>query len=504
MVNRCFVIGIDGATFDVIKPLISEGRLPTLSKLMDEGVYGDLRSTIPHSSIPAWPSFLTGVNPGKHGVFDFLKRTPGEYIGSLTNSNDLRSPTIYDILSENDKTNVTINVTGTFPPKKVKGCLISGFLTPDGADYVYPPILKNDLESMGYWVYKDLKGILDSNQLYNELLSLEERRKDVALSLMKIFDWEFFMVMIIGTDTLQHKLWGENEKIYHYYYEIDRIVGELIEPLDDDVNVIVVSDHGSGPTRKIFYINKWLHEIGLLNIKTVQTESTRSQKIRRLQNKKNDSIAIFLGNIGVTKRRLRSFVKSPLISKIRWLIPSFVIKKYSRLPEDNLAIDWSRTQVALSSFFGNQSIMVNLGGREPEGIVLPEEYEPLRKQVIAQLEDIKDPLTGDTIVERVFTREELYEGPYLDEAPDIVMMLKGMYKASNSLQADEIIGELPDDKIKGSHRQYGIFIARGPEIERGRTINDASIFDIMPTILKLMNVDIPNDLDGRVLTEILR
>ena len=124
--------------------------------------------------------------------------------------------------------------------------------------------------------------------------------------------------------------------------------------------------------------------------------------------------------------------------------------------------------------------------------------------MIAQLEDIKDPLTGDTIVERVFTREELYEGPYLDEAPDIVMMLKRMYKASNSLQADEIIGERPDDKIKGSHRQYGIFIARGPKIERGRTINDASIFDIMPTILKLMNVDIPNDLDGRVLTEILR
>ena len=118
----------------------------------------------------------------------FFKRTPGEYIGSVSNSNDLRSPTIYDILSENDKTNVTINVTGTFPPKKVKGCLISGFLTPDGADYVYPPILKDDLESMGYWVYKDLKGILDSNQLYNELLSLEKRRKDVALSLMKIYD----------------------------------------------------------------------------------------------------------------------------------------------------------------------------------------------------------------------------------------------------------------------------------------------------------------------------
>jgi predicted AlkP superfamily phosphohydrolase/phosphomutase len=498
------VIGIDGATFDVIKPLISEDRLPNLSKLMDEGVYGDLRSTIPHSSIPAWPSFLTGVNPGKHGVFDFLKRIPGEYIGSVSNSNDLRSPTIYDILSENDKINVTINVTGTFPPKKVKGCLISGFLTPDGADYVYPSILKNDLESMGYWVYKDLKGILDSNQLYDELLSLEERRKDVALSLMKIFDWEFFMVMIIGTDTLQHKLWGENKKIYHYYCEIDRIVGELIEPLDDNVNVIVVSDHGSGPTRKIFYINKWLQEIGLLDIKTVQTDSTRSQKIRKLQNKKSDSIAIFLGNIGVTKRRLRSFVKSPLISKIRWLIPSIVIKKYSRLPEDNLAIDWSRTQVALSSFFGNQSIMINLCGREPEGIVLPEDYESLRKHVILYLEDIKDPQTGDTIVERVFTREELYEGPYLDEAPDIVMMLKGSYKASNSLLADGIIGELTDDKIKGSHRQHGIFIAWGPDIKRGCIVNNASIYDMMPTILKLMKVDIPINLDGQALTEILR
>ncbi len=147
--------------------------------------------------------------------------------------------------------------------------------------------------------------------------------------------------------------------------------------------------------------------------------------------------------------------------------------------------------------------MVNLWGREPEGIVLPEDYESLRKQVSLQLEDIKDPQTGDSIVERVFTREELYEGPYLNEAPDIVMMLKGKYKASNSLQADEIIEECPVDKIKGSHRQYGIFIARGPDIKRGGTINDASIFDIMPTLLKLMNVDIPKNLDGRVLTEIL-
>ena len=147
---------------------------------------------------------------------------------------------------------------------------------------------------------------------------------------------------------------------------------------------------------------------------------------------------------------------------------------------------------------------MNLWGRDPEGIVLPKDYEALRKHVIAQLEEIKDPLTGDTIVERVFTREEIYEGPYLDEAPDIVMLLKGMYKASNFLQADEIIGERPDNKIKGSHRQYGIFIARGPDIERGHIVNDASIYDIMPTILKLMNVDTPKNLDGRVLTEILR
>ncbi len=124
--------------------------------------------------------------------------------------------------------------------------------------------------------------------------------------------------------------------------------------------------------------------------------------------------------------------------------------------------------------------MANLWGRKPEGRVLTEDYEPLRKHVIAQLKGIKDPLTWDAIVERIFTREELYEGPYLDEAPDIVMILKGMYKASNSLQADEIIGERPDDKIKGSHRQYGIYIARGPDIERGSTINDASIFNIMP------------------------
>ena len=499
------VIGIDGATFNIIKPLISEGLLPNVSKLMAEGAHGILKSTIPPSSIPAWPSFLTGKNPGKHGVYDFLKKVPGKYIGTLSSSEDLKSPTLYDILGEVGKTSVVINVTGTYPPKEVKGCIISGLLTPQGVNYVYPEILKEKLDAMGYIVYKDIGGFVRSEKIYQELLDLEIKRTEIALSLMKIFDWDFFMLMIVGSDTIQHKLWGDKDKINSYYCEVDKLVGEVLNKLEDDPNIIIMSDHGFGSAENTFYINKWLQEIGLLSTESVDYESTTSHQIRKLRRKESNISQVF-SKFGITKSSLR-FIKSiPGYNVIKQWMPSSVIKTYSKIPKDTVAINWENTRAAMASFFGTdkKSIMINVKGREPQGIVEPGKYENLRDKIIAELRKLKDPQTDEDIVENVYRREELYSGPYVDEAPDIVLSLRGTYKASNSLTAETVLGVNSGDDIKGAHRMDGVFIASGPDVVKGIMIEGANILDVMPTILRLLDVEIPGDLDGRVLSEIIR
>ncbi|MCW3989991.1 MAG: alkaline phosphatase family protein [Candidatus Bathyarchaeota archaeon] len=499
------VIGIDGATFNIIRPLISEGRLPRISKLMAEGAHGILKSTIPPSSIPAWPSFLTGKNPGKHGVYDFLKKVPGKYIGALSSSEDLKSPTVYDILGGVGKTSVVINVTGTYPPKEVKGCLISGLLTPQGVNYVYPEILKKELDAMGYQVYTDIGGIVRPEEIYQELLALEIKRKEIALSLMKIFDWDFFMLMIVGSDTIQHKLWGDEDKINSYYCEVDKIVGEVVDKVEDDSNIIIMSDHGFGSSENTFYINKWLQEIGLLSTESVDYEATSGHKIRKLRNKESGVSQVF-SKFGITKSSLRFIKRVPGYNVIKKWLPSSVTKAYSKIPTDTVAINWEKSKAAMASFFGTdkKSIMINVKGREPRGVVEPGEYEGLRDEIIAELRKLKDPETDEDIIENVYRREELYSGPYVDESPDIVLSLRGTYKASNSLTAETVFGVNSGDDIKGSHRMDGIFIASGPDVVEGEKLEGANILDVMPTILRLLDVEIPGDLDGRVLSEILK
>jgi len=496
MKRRCLVIGLDGATFDIIKPLVGRGKLPTLTRLMKEGVYGNLRSTIPPASMPAWPSFMTGKNPGKHGVYDFLKRTPDDYIGRLTSSRDLKAQTLWKILSDSGKKCFVINVTGTYPPQKVNGCIISGMLTPEGASYVYPPSLKEELDTKGYIIFTDISGDLSADVIFQKLLSMAQKRKDVSINLMKKFDWDFFMVLFIGTDTIQHHLWGDEERIFEYYEQIDKIVGELLQNTGENTNVIILSDHGFGPLKKMFNINIWLRQKGLLKCKPTEPPSTRTYKISKLRKRKQKTV------IPLYRLKFTTQIIESLNQKLRLKLPHLIKRRFTLLKKTNIGIDWSKTKVALCSFFGTetQSIMVNLKDREPKGIVDPREYKGLRKVVVEELRKLKDPQTDRKIVKEVFTKEELYHGPYLQDAPDLVMLLYGEYKASNTLNAKNIVSSI--DGMNGSHRLNGIFMAKGPDIAKGKQIMNAQIIDITPTILHLMGIKIPDDMDGNVLREI--
>ena len=257
-----------------------------------------------------------------------------------------------------------------------------------------------------------------------------------------------------------------------------------------------------GRPKTLFYINKWLEEIGLLSTETTDYESTTSYKIRNLR-KKESGISETFSKFGMTKRSLRFIKRMPGYNLIKKWMPSLVTKMYSKIPTDTVAIDWENTKAAVASNW-LRNIMINMRGREPLGIVEPWEYEILREEIISKLQKLKNPETNEEIIEKVYKREELYSGPYVDDAPDIVLSLKGKYKVSNSLTAEKVFGVNSGNDIKGSHRMDGIFIASGPDIVKGKKIDGANILDVMPTILKLLSVEIPGDLDGRVLSEIIR
>lgn len=508
MNRKVLVIGLDGATFNVIKPLVLSGKLPCLAHLMKEGVYGNLRSTIPPASMPAWPSFITGKNPGKHGLYDFLKRTPDDYRGRLISSRDLKAETLWDILSDSGKKCVVINFPGTYPPQKINGCIISGMLTPEGVNYVYPSNMKKELEEKGYIVSPDLSGCFGRvDILYNKLLLMEHKRKDITIHLMKLFDWDLFMILIRGTDIIQHYMWGVKDKIFKYYQEIDNIIADIICSAEKNINIIILSDHGFGLLKRYFHVNKYLNLLGLLYYKRIKSHSTKDLNINNslTQEKKNKNIREILYRIKITQEMLENLIDKFKLNIFKNYSPVLIRKLYSIIPKSDMTIDWTKTKAAFSSFFSteNQSIIINLKDRYHLGIVEYREYEDLRNFIIEELRKLKDPQTNNKIVEKVFKREELYHGPYLREAPDIIMLLTSQYKATRNLRVKKVISSIPRSR-KGSHRLHGIFIAKGPDICKGKQIKNAEIIDVTPTILYLMEINIPKDMDGRILKEIFR
>ena len=504
--NKVIVIGLDGATFSIIEPLVERGKLPTIAKLMKGGVHGNLKSTIPPASIPAWQSFMTGKNPGAHGVFDFMKRTENEYYGSLTTSKDIKGRILWELISDASKKSIVIGVTGTYPPKPIRGIIISGMLTPDETVYTYPQELSKELQKDGYVKFVNPGKISDPDRLFRKLYVMEKKRSEVTISLMKKYDWDFLMVLFLGTDTIQHILWNMKEKIFEYYQMIDELIKQLLNNVDENTFTIIMSDHGFGELRKKFNTNKWLNDLGLLNYETVDIGSTRVAKLNRIRGIKNQySYIKLMCKFGMTQENISQLARKSGAIKVKNYIPDFIKGKLQNLPtNENLGIDWYATKVFLSSFFGTetQSIMINLKGREPKGIVDPNEYDALRDYVIKNLKRLKDPETKENILDAVYKREELYHGSYVNDGPDIVMSLKGQYKASSNLKAESVVSLMK--KIKGSHRLQGIFIAHGPDIKQNKKIEHAEIIDLAPTILHILDIPIPNDIDGKILKEIFK
>jgi predicted AlkP superfamily phosphohydrolase/phosphomutase len=506
--NRVLIIGLDGATWDVLDPWIRDGILPNLARLRRRSSWGELRSSIPPITAPAWSTFMTGKRPGKHGVFHFVElfdnNTSAGGNPEIVNARSIKSPTLVDILGHHDRKVALINVPMTYPPRPVNGFMITGLLTPRHASiFTYPPELSKEItdyvidldrfiDTKPFQGPKTHKVVTPTLSLMQEFRDMLEKRATTSLQLIESKPWDLFIVVFTGPDRMGHYLWpyhhpvGANElqtqelhdAVREYYVRMDELIGSLVEKAGEDVNVMVMSDHGMGPifTRRVHW-NNWLLEHGWLST-TVDSNGVLNPDgwLRRL--------GLSRDKVGRILLRLPGVAGSRLLKKA--------------VNSSTEMVDLNLSKVCCVPIY-NTVFGIHINAES-------DERKTLRNEIIRALEQVTDPENGQHVVQQVVLGEDYFHGPYAKNIPDIIVIMNPVYScgfriSSYSSIATERLGRSRDS---GDHRMEGILMVSGPGIEaRAEVLSDLTIEDIAPTALHLMGLPIPSDMDGRVLTETL-
>jgi predicted AlkP superfamily phosphohydrolase/phosphomutase len=501
------IIGLDGVPLHLIQRWAQTGHLPTLQRLMETGAVGHLESTIPPTSGPSWSSFVTGMNPGKTGIYDFLYRRQGSYSFPPVNASQRGGKTLWRYLGDAGYKVGVLNLPMSYPVEKVDGFMVSGWLTPYTAkDYIHPPELAEELErEIGDYRIYPTETFTESRRdsFLKASYDLLEMRTRTALHLAGTKPWDVLMTVFFDTDRFLHQLWhylkpdhpwrtdDEDREwvVRDYFHKVDESIARLLEHADDETQVIILSDHGMGWASSFIVLNNWLLDSGLLRLKRDPWTRLKEAMFRR---------GFTLRNIHQVADRLR------LARQAEYVAGYFVDHLLKIAFLSFLDVDWSRSR---AYSFGRHlgSIYINVKGREPQGIVEPgADYEAVRDEIERMAYDFRDPRTGEKLIGQVLRGEEIYSGPYVDRAPDLILRPE---KPSNIFFGLADFGHRETVstvyRYSGMHRDHGMLIMNGPGIRRGGGIKDAVIYDVAPTVLHSMGLAVPDDMDGRVLEDAL-
>ena len=506
MGRRVFCIGLDGGTFDLVDRFVGEGRLPHLGRFLREGTRAELRSVLLPFTPQAWSSFLTGVNPGRHGIFGFKEKSPDDYSFQLVNARRLRSKTLAQMLGDAGKTVILLNVPMNCPPPAVNGIVVGGMDSPGiNSKFTHPPEVKDEILGLAkdYVIHLHVgAGYLDSDVKRREavraLLAVAAARERVILHLMDKYPWDLFALNFGETDQVQHHFWrylesgGEfRDAIRQVYERIDEAVGRITAKLGDDGGVARRLGPRRGRGLEFRPLHRRVAPVG--GIARVPERGGRQARRAGASASPWNSLS----------RTLSSSAKDALMHRfpqLRARTQGFVRRAL---------VDWSKTSV----YSGEHpaTLRVNLAGRDRSGIVTgTQRYEELRTALIDKLQGLVDPVSGKALIEEVYRREEVYHGPFLESAPDLILFSKdfahqdlgGPYPRNRHYR--QVISTKDTRKffVNGTHRMNGMFIARGKDLHAGRTLPRLEITDLCPTILYSLGMPVPNGLDGRVVTEI--
>lgn len=502
--KRVLVIGLDGATWDVLNPLLRDGKMPNLKKLLERSAQGVLMSSIPPVTAAAWTCFSTGKNPGKHGLVDFIYFPEHGYRVTIANSTTREAATIWNLLSDRDLRVGVVSVPMTYPPEKVNGVMVTDMMTPNAnVQYTYPPELKQELlDKVGPFVITPGEGENPSEpfQYLDKVRADVKSSADYALYLLQKEPYSFFMYVFGIVDILQHQFWylieadpnklnetdrALRDKVIAIFSEVDNGVGEMVKCADEDTTIVLMSDHGFGPMKGFMHVNNFLLDKGYLVLKRGALSTVKRIMFRA---------GITPQNVHLTLKALkldlrRKFNRGRAYGTLRRFFLSF---------DD---VDWTETRAFALGHIGQ--IYINLKGRQPSGIVASgHEYENLRDEIRAALLKLKHPATGEQLIARVLNREEIYHGELLDNTPDLLLLpadFKYVAFGESEFASNKLVG--PTLGHTGHHRLEGIGALVGPNVQVGAQIQNASLIDLAPTILYALGLPIPPDMDGRVLFE---
>ncbi len=498
--GRVWIIGIDGAEPSLLYRWAGEGWLPNFRALMDRGAWGRLRSTIHPLTPQAWTSIITGVNPGRHGIFDFGKREAGGYNIELVTSRDRAAPAFWQFMPPGARAGVA-NIPLTWPPEPLPGFMVTGMHTPCVADGVWPPELVAELgdgyriDVMVHWYDQTAKFLAD-------LFAMHQARHAAFLRLMDHHQPDVALLVYVAADRVQHALWGrltaahlaqpgrqgdEGDAIFVTYAALDGALGDWLQRIGPDDHLLIVSDHGFGDLRRDVYLNRVLIDAGLLRFDPAKVRAF----VPPLLPPDGDIQHTWMHRTAPAAEELPA--DDELIAQGRCDV--------RRLTFDT--VDWSRTLAYSRGLCGN--VWLNRQGREPQGIVAAAQEGEVRRRVRKALAAVRDPDDGQPLVERIIDKEEIYRGACLDEAPDLLVVMRDY--AYTTRGATEFWGREPVGPVvvghTGNHRLHGVFVAAGPKVKPGPA-PDADLLDVLPTTFHLAGWPVPADLDGKVLTHLLR
>jgi len=453
---RVAVIGLDCVTPQLLFDRLRD-ETPNIQALLQRSMHGRLESITPPITVPAWACAMTGKTPGQLGIYGFRNRTDSSYDGlSIATSLAVKEPAVWDLLGEAGKRSLLIGVPPAYPIRPVEGWRVSCFLTPPSAErYTHPEDLRAEVEEVvGDYIF-DIPNF--RNQGLDHVLAqchaMTEKRFALARHMVSTKPWDFFMMVEMGPDRLHHVFWQycdpEHPKyrpgnpyetaFSDYYRMLDAEVGSLLETLPDDVAVILMSDHGARPMMGGVLFNDWLIQEGYLAMDRSLPGPT---------------------------------------------------------PIDQAPIDWSRTTAwGDGGYYGR--LFLNVRGREPQGVVAPEDYERVRAEIAGKLEEMKGP-DGTLLGTRVFRPEDVYPA-VRGAAPDLIVYFGDLeWRSVGSVGFGEVFTYENDTGPDGAnHDRYGVFALSNLEGVEDRRVDGLRLVDVGPTLMKLYGVPTPDDVQGR-------
>jgi len=473
--TRTFVVGLDGASWTLAEPWIDEGLLSNLAELRETGTWATSRSCLPPVTYPNWKCYSSGKNPGKHGVYWWERIDLADERIDVMGGRDYRTAELWDYFNDAGHRVGVVNMPSMYPPREIDGYVVSG--GPDAVEgeyrsldtgYTHPPAFEADLaERYDYAVHPD--PLLSSNDErgaeVEEILRLLELRLEVARDLFVEEDLELVHVTLFYLNVLHHFFW-DDDPTRRAWELVDRWLGDLAEL---DANLVVMSDHGAAATTTEFYVNEWLAENGYLTRATGLDDYFQRAGLTR-----ENALA-------VAKRfGLVEFLARTVPEGVQELVPQSAGAKRERKME----LIVPRETKALAS--GQGPIYVN-----PRFDV-----ESVRGNLIADLRGVTDR-RGEQLFTGVYRAEEVYDGPYVDIGPDVVVDQRPGVHVNDGMGGGAVQTE--PDRWAAENTPAGVFVANGPDIRERGGIDEIDIRDIAPTVLASHGLDVPTDMDGEVL-----